>query len=74
MNTIKIQLEDDRTAVIAIDQIASVYKGPGSKDDLWVIELTTRNYFNVLPEFGKRFERWFAGDLTMAELYELVLA
>ena len=73
MNTVKITTINDRTAVIAIDQISAVFKGPGYEDDRWVIELKTRNYFHVLPEFGKQFERWFAGDLTMAELYELVL-
>ena len=72
MDTVTITTIDGRTAVIAVDQIASVWKAPERVDDRWVIELKTRNFFHVEAEFGKHFEEWFAGNITQFELHETV--
>jgi hypothetical protein len=70
MDTLRFPTFYGTTAVIAIEQIACIYQALGSDPVTWYIELKSGSTFRVEDEYGRRFARWFAGDITLQELLE----
>jgi len=72
MDTIRFPMDDGRTAVVAIEQIAAVWQAlaVAGEEGRWFVDMKTGNKFRLVDVYGKRIAAWFAGDITLAELEE----